>query len=187
MGLLARGWTPGPYTAARRIPGAFMNEKEEPTMPRSRTAAAAAAFGLVAAVAALAAMPASAQPTFATPQDAIKYRQQTLKEMQQNFKRVADMASGRADFDAKVAETSAARAAELIKMPWVGFGPGTEGGKAKPAIWKEQDKFKAAAARSEEEVAKVAAAAKTGDLAAIKASIGAAGASCKACHDMYRE
>lgn len=163
-----------------------MNEKEEPTMPRSRTAAATV-FGLVAAIAALAAVPASAQPTFATPQDAIKYRQQTLKEMQQNFKRVADMASGRADFDAKVAETSAARAAELIKMPWVGFGPGTEGGKAKPAIWKEQDKFKAAATRGEEEVAKVAAAAKTGDLNAIKAAIGGAGASCKACHDMYRE
>lgn len=152
-------------------------------MPRFRTAATA--FGL-ATLAVLAALPASAQPTFASPQDAIKYRQQTLKEMQQNFKRVADMASGRADFDAKVAETSATRAAELIKMPWVGFGPGTEGGKAKPAIWQEQDKFKAAAARGEEEVAKVATAARTGDLAAIKAAIGAAGASCKACHDAFR-
>lgn len=173
-----------PYTAARRILGAFMSEKEKPTMPRSSTVSAV--IGLAALVA-VAGAPASTQPTFATPQDAIKYRQQTLKEMQQNFKRVADMASGRADFDAKVAETSAARAAELIKMPWVGFGPGTEGGKADPAIWKEQDKFKAAAARGEEEVAKVAAAARTGDLNAIKAAIGAAGASCKACHDKYRE
>ncbi|RYF58449.1 MAG: cytochrome c [Comamonadaceae bacterium] len=130
---------------------------------------------------------AQAQQTFATPQDAIKFRQATLKEMQQNFKRVADMASGRESFDAKVAETSAARAAELIKLPWAGFGPGTEGGKASPAIWKEQDKFRAAADRAEGEVAKVAMAAKTGNLDAIKAAIGGAGASCKACHDAYRE
>lgn len=131
--------------------------------------------------------PALAQPTFATPQDAIKFRQSTLKEMQQNFKRVADMANGRAEFDAKVAETSAARAAELIKLPWAGFGPGTEGGKARPAIWKEQDRFKGYAAKGEEEVAKLAAAAKTGSLDAIKAAIGGAGASCKTCHDAFRD
>ncbi|MDA7418812.1 cytochrome c [Xenophilus arseniciresistens] len=129
---------------------------------------------------------AQAQQSFATPQEAIKFRQATLKEMQQNFKKVADMASGREDFDAKVAETASARAAELIKLPWAGFGPGTEGGKASPAIWKEQDKFMAAASRAEGEVAKVAAAAKTGNLDAIKAAVGGAGASCKACHDMYR-
>lgn len=129
---------------------------------------------------------AQAPQTFATPQEAIKFRQATLKEMQQNFKQVADMASGRADFDAKVAEAASARAAELIKLPWAGFGPGTEGGKASPAIWREQDKFKAAATRAETEVAKVAAAAKTGSLDAIKAAIGGAGASCKACHDAYR-
>ena len=142
---------------------------------------------LALAVLALAAASVQAQPAFASPKDAIKFRKDTLKEMQQNFKRVADMASGKADFDAKVAETSAARAAELIKLPWAGFGPGTEGGKALPAIWKEQDKFKAAAAKGEEEVAKLAAAAKTGSLDAIKAAIGGAGASCKACHDSFRE
>lgn len=134
----------------------------------------------------LLAAPALAQPSFATPQDAIKYRQATLKEMQQNFKRVADMAGGREKFDAKLAETSAVRAAELIKLPWAGFGPGTEGGKAAPAIWKEQDKFKAAATASEDAVARLADAARTGSLDAIKAAIGAAGASCKACHDSFR-
>lgn len=142
---------------------------------------------LAAAALALLAGSALAQPTFATPQDAIKYRQATLKEMQQNFKRVADMAGGRAEFEAKTAEASAARAAELIKLPWAAFGPGTEGGKASPAIWKEQDKFKAAAAKAEAEVGKLAVAAKTGSLDAIKAAIGPAGASCKACHDAFRE
>lgn len=151
-------------------------------MPRFAPAALA-----LSAVFAFTASPALAQQTFATPQEAIKYRQATLKEMQQNFKRMADMANGRESFDAKQAETSAARAAELIKLPWAGFGPGTQGGKASPAIWQEQDKFKAAATRAEGELAKVAAAAKTGNLDAIKAAIGGAGASCKACHDAYRE
>lgn len=139
-------------------------------------------------LAALVAVPALAQPTtFATPKEAIKFRQSTLKEMQQNFKRVADMASGKADFDAKVAESSAARAAELIQLPWAAFGPGTEGGKARPAVWSEPDKFKAAQERGKEEVGKLAVAAKTGDLAAIKAAIGSAGAACKNCHDSFRE
>jgi cytochrome c556 len=125
-------------------------------------------------------------PSFATPQQAIEYRQATLKELQQNFKRVADMVSGRTSFDAAVAESSAARAAELIKQPWAGFGPGTEGGKANPAIWQEFDNFQAAATRAQEEVGKLAAAAKTGNLDAIKAAVGQAGAACKACHDQYR-
>lgn len=151
-------------------------------MPRF-TFSAALLLGSLALIGA----PAQAQPSFATPQEAIKFRQATLKEMQQNFKRVADMASGRADFDVTVAEASAARAAELIKLPWAGFGPGTEGGKALPAIWKEQDKFKGAASRAEEAVAQVAVAARSGSLDAIKAAIGGAGASCKACHDSFRD
>ena len=133
------------------------------------------------------ALPALAQPQqFPTPQDAIKFRQATLKELQQNFKRVADMASGRDDFDAKVAEQSAQRAAELIKLPWPAFGPGTEGGKAKPEVWTEQAKFKDLAGKADVQVAQLAVAAKTGSLDAIKAAIGPAGASCKACHDSFR-
>ena len=58
---------------------------------------------------------AQAQQSFATPQEAIKFRQATLKEMQQNFKQVADMASGRADFDAKVAEAASGRAAQTSR------------------------------------------------------------------------
>ena len=130
---------------------------------------------------------AQSQPSrFATPQEAIKFRQATLKEMQQNFKRVADMASGRDDFDAKVAEQSAQRAAELIKLPWSAFGPGTEGGKARAEVWTEQAKFQDLAVKAEGEVVKLAAAAKTGSLDAVKAAIGPAAASCKACHDSFR-
>ncbi len=146
-----------------------------------------AVTSMFALAAACAATSVAAQPTsFATPDDAIKYRQSTLKEMQRNFKRVADMASGRAPFDAPVAQESAQKAAELIKLPWVAFGPGTEGGDAKPVVWREPAKFKELAGKAEVAMAQVASAAKTGNLDALKATIGPAGASCKACHDVFR-
>ena len=50
----------------------------------------------------------TAQAQFAKAEDAIKYRQSALFVMQQNFSRVAAMASGKAPFDAKVAAESAA-------------------------------------------------------------------------------
>src|SRR5258705_5671859 len=34
--------------------------------------------------------------------------------------------------------TTLFRSAFMAKLPWAGFGAGTEGGKAKPEIWKEQ-------------------------------------------------
>ena len=74
----------------------------------------------------------------------------------------------------------------LAKQPWAGFGPGTEGGKARPEIWTEQAKFKDHDGKAEGETVKLVAAAKTGNLDAIKAAIGPAGASCKACHDSFR-
>lgn len=141
---------------------------------------------VLAALAAATAIPATAQPRFAQPDDAIKYRQDTFKQLRDNFGRVGNIASGKAPFDATIAADSAAAAAEIIKKPWVGFGPGTEGGKAKPAIWKEQDKFNDLASKAEVELDKLAVAARTGSLDAIKAAIGPAGASCKACHDAYR-
>jgi cytochrome c556 len=148
-------------------------------------------FSTVALAAVLAAGSALAQQpapqTFATPQDAIKFREDTLKEMQRNFKRVADMASGKTPFDAEEAKTSANRAAELVKLPWTAFGPGTEGGKAKPEVWQEQDKFKAGQTRIIDAMAQVAVAAQSGNLDTIKAAIGQAGAACKACHDVFRK
>ena len=149
-----------------------------------------ASLALAAALAVASFLPVMAQtaptPQFATPQDAIKFRQATLKELQQNFKRVADMASGREDFNAGMADQSAQRAAELIKLPWPAFGPGTEGGKARPEVWAEQAKFRDLAGKAEVEVSKLAVAAKSGNLDAIKAAVGPAAASCKACHDSFR-
>ena len=145
-----------------------------------------AAF-VLAAVAITLAAPASAQ--FAKPEDAVKYRKSALFVMQQNFSRVAAMAAGKAPFDAKVAADSAAVAEFESKLPWAAFGEGTDKGdtKAKPEIWKESDKFQAAAKDFQDQAAKLDAAAKSGNLDAVKAAFGDTGKTCKACHDNFKD
>ena len=138
----------------------------------------------LAALASTLSTPAAAQ--FAKSEDAIKYRQSALFVMSQHFGRVGAMANGRVPFDAKVAQENAEIVASMAHLPWAGFGAGTEGGKAQPAIWKEQAKFKDHSDKFEAEAGKLAAATKTGDLAAVKAAFGNAAGSCKACHDAFR-
>jgi cytochrome c556 len=142
---------------------------------------------ILAACAVTLSVPASAQ--FAKPEDAIKYRKSALFVMQQNFARLGAMASGRAPFDAKVAADSAAVAAFVSTLPWAAFGEGTDKGdtRAKPEIWKEPAKFKEYADKMEAELAKLSTAAKTSNLDSIKVAVGAAGATCKTCHDAYRK
>ena len=143
---------------------------------------------VLACIATLAAIPASAQ--FAKPEDAIKYRQSALFVMQQNFSRVAAMAAGKAPFDAKVAADSAAVAEFTSKLPWVGFGDGTDKGRenrAKPEIWTDKAKFNDYADKMQAEMVKFSAAAKTGSLDNIKATMAGVGGSCKTCHDAFRK
>ena len=138
----------------------------------------------LAAVAATLSAPAAAQ--FAKAEDAIKYRQGALFVLGQHFGRLGAMAQGKIPFDAKAAQDNADVVLNMSKLPWAGFGPGTEGGKAKPAIWKEQAKYKEHADKFEAEAVKLAAAAKTGNLDNLKAAFGDAAGTCKACHDAYR-
>ena len=53
--------------------------------------------------------------------------------------------------------------------------------------WAEMEKFRAAANKMQEEMAKLNVVAKGGNLDAIKAAVGETGESCKACHDNYRK
>lgn len=131
-------------------------------------------------------LPALAQ--FAKPEDAIKYRQSVMYVMQQNFARVATMAAGRAPFDAKVAADSAEVAALMSKLPWGAFVEGTDKGntKAKAEIWSDKAKFSEYAEKLQADMAKLNAAAKTGNLDSIKAAVGAVGGNCKTCHDAFR-
>jgi cytochrome c556 len=141
----------------------------------------------LAALAVITAAPAMAQ--FQKPEDAVKYRKASFTVMAAHFGRIGAMANGRVPFDAKVAAENAALVETLSKLPWDAFGPGTDKGdtRALPAIWTEQAQFKAGVEKFQAEAAKLNAAAKTGNLDAIKTAFGAVGQSCKACHDNYRK
>jgi cytochrome c556 len=150
-------------------------------LSRSMLMAGAALLGAATA------LPAAAQ--FAKPEDAIKYRKAAFTVMGTHFGRVAAMANGKIPFDAKIAADNAEIATVMSKLPYAGFIEGTDKGetRAEPKIWAEMDKFKAAAAKMQEEMAKLNVAAKGGNLDAIKAAVGETGKSCKACHDNYRK
>jgi len=141
---------------------------------------------LVAVLAAGLAVPAAAQ--FAKAEDAVKYRQSVMFVMQQNFARVAAMAAGKAPFDAKLAADSAMVAEFMSKLPWAGFVPGSDKGqtKAKPEIWSARAKFDDEAGKMQTEMGKLSAAAKSGNLDAIKTAVNATGGTCKSCHDDFR-
>ncbi len=141
---------------------------------------------LLAATALSMAVPVSAQ--FSKPENAIKYRQSVMFVMAQNFGRVAGMAGGRIPFDAKVAAESAAVAEYMSKLPWAGFGPDIDLGdtKAKPEIWTNRAKFDDYAKKMQTEIARLAVAAKSGNLDSIKLAANATSRTCKSCHDDFQ-
>lgn len=146
----------------------------------------AAPIALAVAIATLSA-PAFAQ--FQKPEDAVKYRKAAFTVMASHFGRIGAMANGRVPFDAKAAAESAAIVETMSKLPWEAFGAGTDKGdtRALPAIWTEQAKFKEGADKLQTAATQLTAAAKTGNLDSVKTAFGAAGQTCKACHDAYRK
>lgn len=138
----------------------------------------------LSAVAAMAALPAAAQ--FQKPEDAIKYRQSALTVMAAHFSRIGAMAQGRVPFDAATAAANAEIVATMSRLPFVAFVDGSQGGKAKAEVWSDRAGFNAAASKMQEEVTKLAAAARAGNADQVRAAFGATAGSCKACHDNYR-
>lgn len=142
---------------------------------------------ILAAAVVLSSVPAMAQ--FQKPEDAAKYRQGAFTVMGAHFGRLGAMANGKAPFDAKLAQDSAAVVEFMSKLPWAGFTADSQGvkSKAKPDVWTEKAKFDQGAEKMMAEVTKLNAAAKTGNLDALKAAFGETAKTCKACHDAFRE
>jgi cytochrome c556 len=140
------------------------------------------------AFAALSTVPFAAHAQFAKAEDAVRYRHAAFTLMGAHMGRIGAVVKGAQPYDKAAVEKDAAILEMLSKLPWSAFPPGsdTEHSKAKPEVWKEQDKFKAAAEKMEGEVVKLSTAAKSGDLTAVKTAFGAVGQSCKSCHDSFR-
>jgi cytochrome c556 len=133
-------------------------------------------------------LPAAAQ--FKKPEDAVKYRESAFRLIANHFGRINAMAQGKAPFDAKAAQFNAEVLTTLVKLPWDAFPSDSANvghTEAKPEVWSQPDKFKAAAKDLVDNVAKLDAAARTGNLDQIKAAAGATGKSCKSCHETFKK
>jgi len=126
---------------------------------------------------------------FQKPEDAAKYRQGSFTVMAAHFGRLGAMASGKAPYDAKLAQDNAAIVEFMSKLPWAGFTADSQSvkSKAKPEVWMDKAKFDQGADKMMAEVAKLNVAAKAGNLDALKAAFGETAKTCKACHDAFRE
>jgi len=141
-----------------------------------------------AAVAALLAC-GQAAAQFKNPDEAIEYRQGALAVMGNHFGRIGAMVSGKVPFDAKAVQANADLVATLARLPWSAFVEGSDKGdtNARPEVWSQADKFKAASQKLEDATVKLAVAAKTGNPDAVKAAFSATGDACKSCHDDFRK
>jgi cytochrome c556 len=130
-------------------------------------------------------VPALAQ--FQKPEDAVKYRQSAMALIGNHFGRIFGQLKADKP-NVQTIQSSAALVETLGALPFEAFVPDSTlpNSKAKPEIWTEQEKFKAAAQKMQAAVAKLNTAAKGGDVAAIKAAFSDAGGTCKGCHDDFR-
>lgn len=142
---------------------------------------------LAAIVPTLVAGTSIAYAQFKKPEDAIKYRQNVFNVMATSFGRIGAVVKGEAPFNKDEVAKNAAVVAMLSTLPWQAFGPGTEGGNALPAVWSDNAKFKSAGEKMQVAVANLNTAAQSGDQEAIKKAFGAAGATCKGCHDDFKK
>lgn len=141
-------------------------------------------FGAAALLAV--AVPVSAQ--FAKPEDAYKYRASVMTLQGAHMGRInAQLRSDKPD--TQVIAQNAAVLDTLNRLFFTAFPDGSDmvaNSRAKPEIWKQPARFKELADKLNGEVAKLNAAARSGDVGATRAAFQSTAGVCKACHDDFR-
>ena len=140
---------------------------------------------LLACSSLLAAGAANAQ--FQKPEEAVEYRQAAKLLLGSHFGRMAPVARGQVEFYAEAIKSNVEIVKMLAALPWAGFGPGTEGGDAKPEIWSNAKGFEEERTTFMNSIEALSEAANTGEVEKFKAAFGKTGQSCRSCHDAYRK
>jgi cytochrome c556 len=158
----------------------------------SRNSTAAIVAGLTILAIAATGTLGQAQMDKRAAEGAVRYRQSTMNVLYNNFGPLGAMASGKAPFDAKKAQTLATRAVFMSNIAAEVFpaGSGPESGvttKAKAQIWTDQAEFQKLMKDAHDKLEALAKATRSGKLETMKAAFGPAGAACKACHDKFKE
>jgi cytochrome c556 len=124
------------------------------------------------------------------PEILVEQRPAGMVMMAKYMYSIVPMAMGRVPYDAATVTRNVGYLEVLSKMPWDGFTPATadvKNTKALPAIYADPAKFKAAQDNFQAELAKLIAATKGGNEAAIKTAIVDANTKgCNGCHNDFR-
>ncbi|MEM1113887.1 MAG: cytochrome c [Pseudomonadota bacterium] len=117
------------------------------------------------------------------------YRQSYFALIAGNFGPLVSMIKGEMPWDDAMAESFASDLDDLGDMNIMrAFGPGSDKGttRAKPEIWENMADFNAKMDDMQAAISAIEDAAESGDRKAIAGAVGAAGKTCKACHDEYK-
>lgn len=125
----------------------------------------------------------------AKPDVLVKQRQAVMVLQAKYLGPIGAMLKGAAPYNADIVARNATFLENLSRMPWDGFDASTKGekSKAKPAVFNDAAKFKAASDAFEADVAKLGEAARAKNEAGVRASFGAVAKACGGCHDTFRE
>jgi cytochrome c556 len=125
------------------------------------------------------------------PANLIKYRQTTMKSFGAHMGMIAAVLKGEVSFSDEVAGHAHAiseQSKNLARLFPAGSGAEAGETRALPAIWEKRGDFEAVVKVLQVESAKLAEVAKSGDMAAIGAQVGALGKNaCGACHKAFRQ
>ena len=129
----------------------------------------------------------SAAPTNAA--QVMHDRHENYERMGRAMKGISRELKSEAPAAAEIQQHSATIAGFAPQVPsWFPAGTGPEAGRtrAKAEIWSDPQGFAAAVQRFQQAAAQFDSAARSGDVAAIRAAMPALGSSCSNCHDKYR-
>lgn len=127
---------------------------------------------------------------FAKPEEAIAYRKAVMTLIGQNVKWMGAVVQGKADYNKDKFSADADAVELLTTLPWKAMTePGSDKGDTtmSSAVFEKEEQFKETASEFETAAAKLATAARGGDLNAVKAQFGEVVKFCKTCHTEFRK
>jgi cytochrome c556 len=143
---------------------------------------------IVAVIGALAAGAIVGGTTIALAQaDVIKERQQNRKDTAATMRAIKGVIDAKGDVKTIVPQAAKLKTLEAAFDKLFPAGSDKGDTKALPTVWSDMAGFQAASKNADDAYDKLAAAAGSGDLAAVTAAFEATGKACGACHTKFRE
>ena len=122
------------------------------------------------------------------PEDSLNYRKKVMSSIGAHIGAIGDVLKGKVSHSNHVVGHARAMQAASLMLDDI-FPPGSDVGdsRAKPEIWQQWDKFKAAIKAYQDASVILVQAAESGDMGAVGAAMDGVGKSCGGCHKPFRK